>query len=77
MDVEVDPGDLRLNKIRLLLSREETGQWLKAQDSERGPFLCTNLFSLSKLHSEMPALLLPCGSGQVNLGCASFSHFLK
>lgn len=75
MDVEVDPGDLRLNKIRLLLSREETGQWLKARDSERGPFLCTNLFSLSKLHSEMPALLLPCGSGQVNLFVLHFLIF--
>lgn len=36
MDVEVDPGDLKLNKIRLLLSREETEQRLNARDSERG-----------------------------------------
>lgn len=75
MDVEVDPGDLRLNKIRLLLSREETEQRLNAWDSERGPLLCMNLFSLSKLHSEMPALLLPCGCGQVNLFVLHFLIF--
>ena len=75
MDVEVGPGDLRSNKIRLLLSREGTQQRLNAQDSERGRFWA-RIYFLSKLHSEMPARLLPCGCGQVNLFELHFADLL-
>lgn len=69
---ELGSGDSRLNKTRLLLSRDETQQRLNAQDCERGTFPRTNLFSFQNYRAECQLWLCSAPVGELTSLCLVF-----